>query len=813
MNTGVTKTDFIYFQNDILKDLKNLEVAFNEKTEKIIKAVENNKSYADSNFTKYSLLISELSDKLGESEENSQVSNQLKTFQKKLEDLSINSRIKTNTLEKEINNMTVKYDKIFINNLVVPGLIGSSCPFPTLSSFVENANKKINELVVEKKKQGMDLKTYKEKLESLIGMFNNRVNNSEEKFKEYCNLCFNNFDKNSNDRFNALEERMGSLRMENVKYSSELIERSNELKTDWDKIMNIKTEIYDKLNSELEKYAAYNNNLLKIFESQKSEFALLKKRFTELSEFIKDVRFRNNLTSIQKNNNTNSTNSNNNIATSPFQKKVKFTQMSKRINFKLKQELDDSFKLLKSHKHLTKLTRDYDEKRENSFHYSPAKTEFHFDNNDSDNSSEIHKDDDEEKDKELSLDNKDINNDKNNEEEKINPINKEYIVNKPMELEKVRSTIKNYFNSNKSFKSQNLASPTKLSSIKKRHKTNIHGHENILNKNKNFELKKNKSFVNKDSENELSGEERRIKSILNKKNEVKTLKTKEVIIKDEISKTNSVNKLKLNVKPSPKFIDSPKINRKNKFNKTLKIPEIQTKERGKNKLKTYIKSAQIKINVEENIDEKNNTKKENNQQKIKIFPKSRNNSPIKIDAINLINENKNKNNKVNVVAENKFTFLTNPEIKEKEKEIPKKYNINKIDDININTNGENFNLDMDILNKKIINTNNRLTELYMNSDIKINKIYQYVKKVFDHFSGIFFFKEIYNQKFSFDFSPKSILTNTDFTSTLPATRNNKTKIKLKENNKFFSPKNLKKQETYKSIVDKIEPYLIKKFKE
>ena len=76
---------------------------------------------------------------------------------------------------------------------------------------------------------------------------------------------------------------------------------------------------------------------------------------------------------------------------------------------------------------------------------------------------------------------------------------------------------------------------------------------------------------------------------------------------------------------------------------------------------------------------------------------------------------------------------------------------------------------MDILNKKIINTNNRLTELYMNSDIKINKIYQYVKKVFDHFSGIFFFKEIYNQKFSFDFSPKSILTNTDFTSTLPAT--------------------------------------------
>ncbi|MBQ4002651.1 MAG: hypothetical protein II600_01610, partial [Bacteroidaceae bacterium] len=72
-----------------------------------------------------------------------------------------------------------------------------------------------------------------------------------------------------------------------------------------------------------------------------------------------------------------------------------------------------------------------------------------------------------------------------------------------------------------------------------------------------------------------------------------------------------------------------------------------------------------------------------------------------------------------------------------------------------------------------------------NSDIKINKIYQYVKKVFDHFSGIFFFKEIYNQKFSFDFSPKSILTNTDFTSTLPATRNNKTNFKIFNLWRFF----------------------------
>ena len=65
--------------------------------------------------------------------------------------------------------------------------------------------------------------------------------------------------------------------------------------------MNIKTEIYEKINSELEKYIKYSNHLLKVFESQRSEFTLLKNSFTVLNEFIKDIRFRNNIKSKENN--------------------------------------------------------------------------------------------------------------------------------------------------------------------------------------------------------------------------------------------------------------------------------------------------------------------------------------------------------------------------------------------------------------------------------------------------------------------------------------------------------------------------------
>ena len=199
---------------------------------------------------------------------------------------------------------------------------------------------------------------------------------------------------------------------------------------------------------------------------------------------------------------------------------------------------------------------------------------------------------------------------------------------------------------------------------------------------------------------------------------------------------------------------------------------------------------------------------------------TKNNSPIKIDALHSDksdfsnNYKQQKEKKENLIAQDKFSFLTNPNIKETSKinNINTPVNNNNLN-YNININEENTNLDFSILNKKIIKTNNRLTELYMNSEIKMNKIYQYVKKVFDHFSGIFYFKELYNQKFNFDFSPKNLITKTDFTATLPVQRENKTKIFFKKTNKYFSPQNTKKQETYKKLVDKIEPYLIKKFKE
>ena len=70
-----------------------------------------------------------------------------------MQDLTVKLEIKFNIMNKDLKDACFKYDKIVSNNLLVPGIIGSGCPYDNLRYFIEYANVKIAELVKAKEKQ------------------------------------------------------------------------------------------------------------------------------------------------------------------------------------------------------------------------------------------------------------------------------------------------------------------------------------------------------------------------------------------------------------------------------------------------------------------------------------------------------------------------------------------------------------------------------------------------------------------------------------------------------------------------------------
>ena len=318
-STAVTKSDLMFFQNEILTDLKLSQ----QKITNILTETTNNLiDRVSSNEQKINVLgqkVIELTHQLVEESDNKQKINQFILFQDKAKDelISLNNRLEM--IQKDLSNATYKYDNVITKNLQVPGLIGDSCQFPTLRKFLEHVHKNFNQMKSIQEKSKLDNNQYKSKIENLIEKFQYQINTVEIKFTDLLNKNLVNFENKLDEKINLVDSRINNLRMDNSKYVNDLLSKSDELKIQWNKMDNLKQEIYTKFGEEIVKFKVICDNNVKIFDSNIVEFKLIKQRFTELSEFIKDVRFGKNL------------------------KKSDFIKISKKIDFNKKQKLDEDF--------------------------------------------------------------------------------------------------------------------------------------------------------------------------------------------------------------------------------------------------------------------------------------------------------------------------------------------------------------------------------------------------------------------------------------------------------------------------------------
>ena len=96
---------------------------------------------------------------------------QFSSFQNKANDLLTTHDIRINSMMSELSSAKIKYDKIFIDNLTVPGYIGEYSQYKTLREYLSVNISQVSSLVTYKDKMDLDLKQYKDKLESLIFQF------------------------------------------------------------------------------------------------------------------------------------------------------------------------------------------------------------------------------------------------------------------------------------------------------------------------------------------------------------------------------------------------------------------------------------------------------------------------------------------------------------------------------------------------------------------------------------------------------------------------------------------------------------------
>jgi hypothetical protein len=206
-----------------------------------------------------------------------------------------------------------------------------------LRPFLEYAHQKIYELLRAKEKHTLDTKKYKEKLESLIGQNKIQFETAQNKINDFCTKGFQQCDNVCKDRMSIIEKRVEALRLENGQYAYDLKKKAEELKIKWDKLDKIENHLNQKFNDEWDKYNDIVDKINAKYDKNKEEFKIIKNRFTELSEFIKDIRFRKNMgeTTINE----------------EFKKRRQYREMSNKIDFTKKQKINKMPSILQNKKY------------------------------------------------------------------------------------------------------------------------------------------------------------------------------------------------------------------------------------------------------------------------------------------------------------------------------------------------------------------------------------------------------------------------------------------------------------------------------
>lgn len=365
--------NIIEFKNDIMKKMNSLENKLDDKL----------RLYKGDIFIKLDALsekiipletdVSTLIKISSEKDKKLEKIDYLEKYKSKTESDILSQNIRINKIFDDIENIRTKYDKIFIEHLTIPGFVGYSCKYKTISEYIVHNIKESEKDDKEKDEVKNDVVTLKQRVDNLhklyFGIFdtiyersNNLVDNKIEDVKIFFQKKIEEiWDKISEMKLKDIETRM------NIdQYSKEFKLFTEDIYLFKDKVDKIYINTFEQLDktlkekelkkdNDIDKNEEKNRNKNKNKKDNKNEEEkemISEKTNTKLIDDIKDLKeeirkIKKITESEQNENRINITNAINKFNLELIQLRKHFNEINSKIktatNFK---KLNDQQKLL-----------------------------------------------------------------------------------------------------------------------------------------------------------------------------------------------------------------------------------------------------------------------------------------------------------------------------------------------------------------------------------------------------------------------------------------------------------------------------------
>ena len=272
--------DFLRFKNEVLKDIRQLEIKITEQIkqknnsfESFVSEITKKIEKIESEGKASSFSIVELMTKINQI-------NDFSLFKRNTENSLYNHQTKIKICQDTINYIKNKYDKIIDENLTLPGIIGNTSKFKNFKDFFNNQIIELQKIKNELEEQKNFSSELKKKLDNLNITMINMIES-----------CQNECNKYTNKKQKDIE---AFVEMKLFGFSQQIIEGKKEI----EKMENYFEKQLISLNEQKEKYNNSKNDIINIIDEKMKQ---LKDSYSEKEEKMKV--FINDLEEIKKSKN------------------------------------------------------------------------------------------------------------------------------------------------------------------------------------------------------------------------------------------------------------------------------------------------------------------------------------------------------------------------------------------------------------------------------------------------------------------------------------------------------------------------------
>ena len=295
LSTKQMKNDILIFKNETLKDFKEVQKRMLDKYSNLDENIKNKFESYEKRINAYEIKITELSKLINTDKTIREKVDQLMEFKEKTNDEMLTEKIRLDNFRNDLKSNVTRIDKILTESVIYPRVIGGINKHKTFHDLIDYILTQCSLNLTFREKYILDFKGYKQKLEGLIEVFNNQINKILSTTSEFTKTCVKESEEKIKSMISILEDRMSETRIENANYAIGMEKLTKTLQTELKNLYILKNDLYQKVDSSVTEIRKDNTKVIKLFSGYRKGFNLLQHKFTQLSEFIKDMRFRINL--------------------------------------------------------------------------------------------------------------------------------------------------------------------------------------------------------------------------------------------------------------------------------------------------------------------------------------------------------------------------------------------------------------------------------------------------------------------------------------------------------------------------------------